>query len=272
MTLEPMRALLAGLILFSTVATATAQIRRDPPAPPDLTMPPVDAVTSPTGLLSNVVTAGTFPDRPTATDIVTVHYTGWSSDGQVIDSSRRQGDPVTFPLDRSLSGWRECVQLMTVGETRRCWLPQELAYRGRPGRPTGTVVFDIELIDAWSLPDVPPADVTGPPDDAIRTATGLAYKVLRAGTGVQRPAPWNRVTVQYNGWTTDGLSFDSSVERGAPTAFDLTDVIPGWTEGVQLMVEGERTRFWVPEELAYDGQEGAPAGMLVFDIGLISIE
>ena len=64
--------------------------------------------------------------------------------------------------------------------------------------------------------------------------------MLRAGTGDQRPAPWNRVTVHYTGWTTDGSMFDSSVARGAPTVFGLTDVIAGWTEGVQLMVEGER--------------------------------
>ena len=145
MALEPMRALVAGLILSGMVATAVAQIQSDPPAPPDLAAPPVDAAKSSTGLVSRLVSAGTYPDRPAATDIVTVHYTGWSSDGQVIDSSRRQGNPATFPLERALSGWRECVQLMSIGETRRCWLPQQLAYQGRSGRPTGTVVFDIEL-------------------------------------------------------------------------------------------------------------------------------
>jgi peptidylprolyl isomerase len=61
------------------------------------------------------------------------------------------------------------------------------------------------------------------------------------------------------------------VVRGQPATFPLTDVIPGWTEGVQLMVVGERTRFWVPQRLAYDGQAGAPRGMLVFDIELIGI-
>ena len=64
--------------------------------------------------------------------------------------------------------------------------------------------------------------------------------------------------------------FDSSVERGAPASFGLDEVIEGWTEGVQLMVEGERTRFWIPERLAYKGQGNGPRGMLVFDIELIS--
>jgi hypothetical protein len=73
---------------------------------------------------------------------------------------------------------------------------------------------------------------------------------------------------------TNGKMFDSSVQRGEPAAFPLHDVIKGWTEGLQLMVEGEKTRFWIPAELAYGDppqRPGAPAGMLVFDVELISI-
>jgi peptidylprolyl isomerase len=66
--------------------------------------------------------------------------------------------------------------------------------------------------------------------------------------------------------------FDSSIARGEPVTFGLNQVIPGWTEGVQLMVEGEKTRFWIPEELAYKGRPGAPQGMLVFEIELLKIE
>jgi peptidylprolyl isomerase len=177
-----------------------------------------------------------------------------------------------FPLDRVFAGWRECVQLMAVGETRRCWVPEELAYMGQAGRPTGTVVFDIELLDTRGNPRLAPPDVKEPPADAMKTASGLAYTVLRPGTGLRRPAGFSRVTVHYTGWTTDGKMFDSSVAKGMPATFGLDDVIPGWTEGVQLMVEGERTRFWVPEILAYKGERGQPRGMLVFDIDLIRIE
>ncbi len=79
------------------------------------------------------------------------------------------------------------------------------------------------------------------------------------------------VTVHYTGWTTDGEMFDSSIQRGTPATFPLNRVIPGWTEGVALMVVGEKTRFWIPEELAYAGKPGAPAGMLVFDVELLEI-
>jgi peptidylprolyl isomerase len=80
------------------------------------------------------------------------------------------------------------------------------------------------------------------------------------------------VVVNYTGWTTDGRMFDSSVARGAPATMGLDDVIRGWTEGVGLMVEGERARFWIPEAMAYKGEAGQPRGMLVFDIELIKIQ
>ena len=66
--------------------------------------------------------------------------------------------------------------------------------------------------------------------------------------------------------------FDSSVARNQPASFALDGVIPGWTQGVQMMVEGEKRRFWIPSKLAYDGQEGKPQGMLVFEIELLRIE
>lgn len=122
-------------------------------------------------------------------------------------------------------------------------------------------------------PGIPaPPDVAAPPPDATRTASGLAYKVLQPGASTQHPRPNSQVTVNYTGWTTDGKMFDSSVQRGQPATFGLDQVIPGWTEGVQMMVPGETCRFWIPESLAYKGQPGAPQGMLVFDIELIRID
>ena len=267
------------LATFFTVVTAavvlTAQVPVQGPAeaaPADVSAPPADAVTSTSGLISKVLTPGTGEQRPTVADFVSVHYTGWTADGVVVDSSRSRSTPPLFPLNRSLAGWQECVQLMTVGEHRRCWLPQQLAYNGRDGRPAGMIVFDIELLDVRSSPKVPPPDVAAPPDDVVRTASGIAYKVLKPGTGTRQPTQFDRVTVHYTGWTTNGRMFDSSLLIGVPQTLALTDVIPGWTEGMQLMVEGERTRFWIPEELAYKGEVGSPLGMLVFDIDLIEIE
>jgi peptidylprolyl isomerase len=126
--------------------------------------------------------------------------------------------------------------------------------------------------ESSSTPSIPaPPDVAAPPADAIRTPTGLASKVLSAGTGTRHPRPNSQVLVHYTGWTPDGKMFDSSVTKGQPASFSLDGVIDGWTEGVQMMVVGEKRRFWVPARLAYEGKDG-PQGMLVFDIELIRIE
>ncbi len=117
-----------------------------------------------------------------------------------------------------------------------------------------------------------PTDVAAPPAEAERTDSGIASKVLTVGTGTVHPDRSSAVTVHYSGWTTDGKLFDSSVQRGEPITFHLTEVIPGWTEGLQLMVVGESRRLWIPEALAYRGQPGRPAGMLVFDVELLAID
>ena len=116
-----------------------------------------------------------------------------------------------------------------------------------------------------------PADVATPPGDAERTESGLLSKVLAKGTGTVHPGPTDQVEVHYTGWTTDGKMFDSSVVRGQTATFPLNRVIAGWTEGLQLMVEGEKRRLWIPEDLAYKGRPGRPAGMLVFDVELIRV-
>jgi len=123
------------------------------------------------------------------------------------------------------------------------------------------------------MPKAPPIpeDVAAAPADAEITASGLATKVLRPGPSDERPTADDTVEVHYSGWTTDGELFDSSVIRGESISFGLRQVIAGWTEGVQLMSVGESRRLWIPEALAYQGQPGAPAGMLVFDVELISI-
>jgi len=267
-----MRRFLTSAIALLTTSIAFAQRPSDMPAPADVAAPPVEAVKSSSGLVSKIVTPGNGTEKPQETDFVTVHYTGWTSEGRLFDSSRARGMPNMFALNRVMAGWRECVLMMTVGETRRCWVPQDLAFNGQAGRPTGTVVFDIELIDMRRAPSVAPPDVAAPPADATSTSSGLYYKVIKAGTGTRRPSARDSVTVHYSGWTTAGELFDSTVVNGAPVTLDLNNVIRGWTEGLQLMVEGERTRFWIPEKAAYKGERGKPRGMLVFDIDLIKIE
>jgi len=166
---------------------------------------------------------------------------------------------------------------MVIGETRRFWIPADLAYGENPGggRPGGLLVFDVELLEIQKAPEPPkvPEDVAAIPENAEVRPSGLATRVLIAGEGTKHPSKLDTVTVHYSGWTTDGEMFDSSVMRGSPASFGLSQVIAGWTEGVQLMVEGEKRRFWIPGRLAYgeNPRGGAPAGTLVFDVELIKI-
>jgi len=252
--------------------------KEDPgiPAPSDVAAPPASASRTASGLASVVLQAGKGTEKPGPRDRVQVHYTGWTKDGKMFDSSVVRGEPTSFGLNQVIKGWTEGLQLMTVGEKRRFWIPSELAYGDRPGRPAGQLTFDVELLSFEKTPDPPtvPADVAKAPANAKKTKSGIAYRVLKKGTKARHPSATSQVRVHYSGWTTDGKMFDSSVARGEPTTFGLNQVIPGWTEGVQLMVEGEKTRFWIPGKLAYGDeprQPGMPAGTLVFDVELLEI-
>jgi FKBP-type peptidyl-prolyl cis-trans isomerase len=106
------------------------------------------------------------------------------------------------------------------------------------------------------------------------TASGLQYEVLTEGTGKQ-PVPADTVRVHYTGKLLDGTVFDSSVDRGEPAEFGLTQVIAGWTEGLQLMKTGSKFRFYIPADLAY-GDHGAgnsipPQAALIFDVELLAV-
>lgn len=253
-----------------------ASMTKAPQAPTDVAAPPADAKTTESGLHYKVLTEGTGTEHPDAWDHVRAHYSGWTTDGKLFDSTAFKGSPGSFNLGRVIPGWTEGVQLMLKGEKTRFWIPEELAYKGMRGKPQGMLVFDIELVEWRDLPEPPPppevpADVAAPPADAKTTASGLAYKVLKEGTGTATPTAQSRVRVHYSGWTTDGNMFDSSVVRGQPATFPLSGVIKGWTEGLQLMNVGEQTRFWIPKELAYNDMPGKPQGMLVFDVELLEV-
>jgi FKBP-type peptidyl-prolyl cis-trans isomerase len=107
------------------------------------------------------------------------------------------------------------------------------------------------------------------------TASGLQYKVLQEGSG-PKPSATSTVTVHYKGTLLDGKQFDSSYDRGQPATFQLNQVIPGWTEGVQLMTPGSKYQFWIPGNLGY-GPQGSPPTIgpnatLVFEVELLSVK
>ena len=246
-----------------------------PATPEDVAAAPDWASETDSGIKHRLLRPGAGTHKPGRQDTVRVHYSGWTLDGKLFDSSVKRGEPSSFPLNQVIRGWTEGLQLMVEGEKRRFWIPGSLAYgeNAQGGRPSGTLVFDVDLLKVLPKPVAPP-DVSGPPASAQREDSGLVSRKLADGSGSDHPQANSLVTVHYSGWTPDGKLFDSSLTRGEPASFRLAQVIPGWTEGVQLMVKGEKRRFWIPAALAYGENPGAgmPGGMLVFDVTLIDFQ
>jgi peptidylprolyl isomerase len=208
-----------------------------------------------------------------------MHQVVWTTDGKMQMNTGNREAPVDFDVTQSvLPGLREAIELMVVGEKRRCWIPGRLAFGeetatpATDGRPRGTLVYELDLVSltkAVGLPEAPP-DVAAVPPDAERSASGLAWRVLKEGTGDKHPTGASLVSLQYTGWTPDGKVF-TATRGGVPKSSAVARVIPGWQEGILLMKVGEKRRLWVPPELAYRGRPGRPQTMVVFDIELFAI-
>ena len=209
--------------------------------------------------------------KPGAT--VTIHYTGWLTDGTVFDSSKKRGEPATFPLGNLIKGWQEGIPGMKPGGTRRLMIPYEMAYgeQGRPPviPPKATLVFEIELLpDPFAVPDVK-ADAWKKRDNGMRVWD------VKVGDG-EEVKPGATVTIHYTGWTLDGNVFDSSRKGGRPVTFPLNQLIKGWQEGVPGMKVGGIRRLELPHELAY-GERGSPPDIppkatLLFEIEVKGVQ
>jgi FKBP-type peptidyl-prolyl cis-trans isomerase len=258
---------------MSTFMPPVLNVTQIPP-PVDLAQPPADAIQTPAKrdpshvLISKTIAAGTGAAHPGPTNIVTVHYTAWEADGTTIDDSRSRGTPATWMPNRLMEGLSSGLQLMVAGEKRRLWIPANMCHEWA----TGTIVYDVELLAIAPPPPWPgPGEVGTPAADATRTASGLAFKILRPGTGSERPKPTSTVTIHYTEWTTSGTTiYDDSVARDAPMRVDVDLVMPGLSEGLQLMVVGEKTRFWMPADLTY--APPIPRAALLFDVELLAIQ
>lgn len=127
------------------VETVLEQV--DPYAPPaDVAAPPPDARRTAKGVYYKRLRASRGGTHPTADDTVVVHYTGWTTDGKMFDSSLKRGEPARFPLRALIAGWTDGLQVMAIGDKVRFWIPEELAYKGSPHAPQGMLVFDVELL------------------------------------------------------------------------------------------------------------------------------
>lgn len=246
------------------------------PAPADVAAVPAEATKTASGLAYKWLARGNTEKRsekPKPWDRVTIHFTGWTSDGAMFESSRQREQPGIFDLAEVMPGWREGLPLLAVGDQARFWIPEPLAHQGKVGKPKGTLVFDIELLSITRKPEPPraPTEVAAVPRDAKKTKTGLAYRLLERGQGTATPSANGHVEVHYSAWKSDGTLFDSSVLRGKPAKLPVSQLIEGWAEGLQLMHEGDKALLWIPEQLAYAGRDGSPRGMLVYEVQLLKV-
>ena len=244
------------------------------PAPPDVAEPPTDALRSEDAanhqrfFFSKLLRAGDGSAHPGPTDIVTVHYTAWTTSGTTIDDSRSRGRPSVWALNQLMDGLARGIRLMVPGEKRRLWIPRAMAHEWA----TETLVYDVDLIACAPPPAQPPrAEIGNPPGDADRTPSGLSFKVLRPGTGTEQPKRLSTITIHYTGWTSNGGQiFDDSVGRNAPLTTAVDALMPGLSEAVQRMVVGEKTRFWIPPQLAF--VKPMPISAFVFDVELLAVQ
>jgi len=241
-------------------------------APKDVAAAPADATKTKSGLAWKQTRKGTGTKHAGKDDVVWVHYNSWAPDGKLKQSTYKKGQPRVLKMAKAVKGWREAISLMVPGERRRYWLPKKLAFsRSRArGKKAGPRVIEFDLVKVLSAPAAPP-DLKKPPKGAKKTGSGLIYTQLSPGIGKDNPGPTTQVTVRYSGWTKDGRCFDFTPEDETQT-FGLARVIPGWTEGIQLMVKGQKMRFWIPKKIAYKGEGGKPAGQLVFDVELLEFD
>ncbi len=262
---------LAFSVLLSGAAVGQGETTdtSSPPADaPDVLEPPADAETFPSGIRSQVVTAGTGENYPSDMHLISVDFIGWSTSGMKLYSSYDIGKPMITTLQSTYPPWREALERMVKGEKRRIWLPLEMVAASRG--PRGAAIFELELRGLKSIP-TPPDNLVKPPEGAERTPSGAHTIRLEEGVGNKKPGPASTVLVHYMGWTQDGRSFDSSYTRGRPTGFKLDQIMPAFAEAVQMMVAREKRLVWIPGPVAAGNWTGSPRGPLVFEIEMVRI-
>lgn len=261
----------ATILMDVELLTAVA-----PPAP--TAVDAADLTETDTGLKYYDIVEGEG-DSPVSGQDVVVEYAAWLQDGEeYIASSATLGEPLTFALDSEMGvfpGWNEGVATMKPGGKRYLVIPPELALGAEGGGripPNATLLMEVELLEVKPL--LLPTEIDE--GDFTETESGLRYYDIVEGDGAEA-TPGSTVTVDYTGWLTDNVKFDSSLDSGVPFPFTLNTgaVIPGWDEGVAGMKVGGKRQLIIPAELGY-GDTGSgtipPGATLVFEVELLDVQ
>jgi peptidylprolyl isomerase len=251
------------------------------PPPADVAAPPADAERDPNGIARKIDKRGTGTTHPSATTFVDLRYGGWERNGHQFEGTPSNGSTGRYSFDQLAQGMQKELPLMVEGEKRRIWVPSALAYGKQENfvnAPRGDMTFEVELQRIVPFPATPP-DVKAAPKEAKTTKSGLAYVVLKKGTGKAHPTEDAHAEVIYSAWTPDGKMFQCSLAAGDTARVLLKKLPLGWREAMLHMVEGDKWRLWLPGKLAFGearpGEDalpfGPPTGPVVFDVELVKI-
>lgn len=253
--------------ILSSLFAAGVLAAQDPIIPAD-----TDLKTTDSGLMYSVLEAGEG-ERPSGADMVTVHYTGWLTNGTMFDSSRQRGAPAEFPLNAVIPGWTEGLQLMSVGSRFKLTIPYDLAY-GEAGRPPtipakSTLIFDVELLGFRSAPKFPKAD----PSAQTKTKSGLTCQVMNEG-GDEALAEGEDFELEFAMFSPTGELLDGTFASKILLTRRHAERMPFLAEVAQTMKVGSVVRVEVslkdcfpqgiPPQLAEIGE----GGMLVWQLEL----
>jgi FKBP-type peptidyl-prolyl cis-trans isomerase len=239
--------------------------------------PPPNAVTTASGLRMIVLINGSGKARPMPNDCVKLRFIARAVDGAVVARSPEDGAPTTECVRRLAPPIQEAVAAMLQREQRRVWVPaRPRSAADGPSAPSNSVdlIYEITLVEIIKAPPTP-TPLKRAPASARKLASGVAIQVLVKGSGKVHPGPNSRVTLHQSSWTTDGALFESTTMAGHPATYAVSDLIPGVRDGVEELVVGSRARLWIPAQRAYGEKpqrRGQPAGPLVYEVELLSIE
>jgi len=226
-----------------------------------------------------VLAAGSGKEHPKPNDCVRLRFVARTPDGTLFASSVSEGPPDIECIRRLTPGLAEAVKAMVLAETRRVWVPARLNSTPNDDEPPPAsravdLTYELTLVELIKAPPTPSPLKQAPPGTR-KLASGLALKIIQKGTGKLHPAASNRVTLHLSAWTTNGVLFESTRMSGHPAVYVVSELLPGVRAGVEELVAGDRARLWVPAELAYGNhprRRGQPAGALVYDVEVLSIE